>query len=256
MHTGITKYEELSPGDIATMKRARLDSIFTLNGLPMDIDNAFIVRQVYTTLNYVPQYVESCAEVIREVRDAQHFVIHDMPNIRERGWSWAWMTADEFCGWWAASVKALKREFPDIKIGYPRLRTGGGIGDLRGSHHVFLQRSSVALEVADFVAVDVVWRCGEDSLSELYDAVYYVAYVQYTTGLPVMVTYHNNNNNVSKQQKAEQYVAFLSELNDNHLAFAAFCHTLSSDLRSDLWSVWRTEKGESVIPKVIGKRKF
>jgi hypothetical protein len=255
MHTGITKYEELSPGDIATMKRARLDSIFTLNELEMNT-NAFIVRQVYVPLNYVPQYVESCAEVIGEVHDAQHFVIHDMPNIRERGWSWAWLTSNEFSGWWAASVRGVKERFPDIKIGYPRLRTGGGIGDLRGSHHVFLQGSEAAIEVADFVAVDVTWRCGEDCLSELYDAVYYVAFVRHITDLPVMVTYHNNNNNVSKQQKAEQYVEFLKELHDNDLAFAAFCHTLSSDLRSDLWSVWRTEKGESVIPKIVGKREF
>lgn len=255
MRVAVTKYDEFTDDDVATMERAKIDGVFVLNDLKVPAD-VFVIRQIYTQLDHVDRYVESCAEIIEASPDCTHFVLHDASNESGRGWGWAWLTPQEFSGWWRACAIKIKDNYPDIKIGYPRLKKGMDIGVLRGSHHDFLRDSRPALEVSDFVGMDVTWQCGEGNLMQMYDNIYYVAYTKHVTGLPVMVTYHNSNNNVAKRQKAGQYLTFLKELSDNNLAFFAACHTLSSDLRSDLWSVWRTTRGESPIPRIIGRRDF
>ena len=250
---GATKYETMSSDDVRTMRNANANAVYTLNDtyIPEEFK---AVRQLYVNLDHVEQYTESALKVIRE-SNSLYYVLHDLPNIKEYGFGWAWKTAYWFSGWWERCAEAIKKEEPDILLGYPRLRRGYDIDIIQGCNHVFLEESRAAVEASDFISVDVSWTCGNE-WTEMYDAIYYIVYIQSMYQRPIVVTYCNKNNNVKKEMKGEQYVKFLGELNNMDGIIGAFCHTLSSPVMHNKWVAWRTDKIESVIPSKIKTRTF
>jgi len=250
---GATKYEAMSSLDVRTMRKANTDSVYTLNDTYVP-DEFMSVRQIYVSLDYVEPYAERALEVIRSTHD-QYYVLHDLPNIKERGYGWAWQTAYWFSGWWQAVARKIRESEPDIMLGYPRLRRGYDIDLIQGCNHTFLEGSIAAINESDFITINTSWTCGNE-WTEMYNALYYIVYVQYMYQRPIIVTYCNKNNNVKKEMKGDQYVEFLNKLNDMDGIIGAFCHTLSSPMRFNKWIAWRTDKIESVIPSKIKGRAF
>jgi hypothetical protein len=249
MYIGTTKYQQLTAADIDTYNFSKINALYTFNDTKIDVPS-FVVRQVYCKLNYVKQYAEECLRIIRRSDPGSFFVIHDMPNTSEGGYGWAWQKPAPFAEWWRAVIVEIKKQEPSVTVGFPRIKRGWGIDLLQHQSHSFMRDSEYVFGVADFIGVDTMWSCGED-WTEMYNALYYIAYLQSTYKKPLVVTYHNHNNNVKKRVKGTQYIEFLRELNSIDGIIAAFCHTLSSGDPAEIWISWRTEKVESVIPSIF-----
>jgi hypothetical protein len=248
---GVTKFDsQLTDKDKSTIDSVGINALLTLNDLGIS-HQVVIVRQIYETLDHIDIYVEKCIETI-DATDSEMFILHDKPNISGCGYGWAWRNPEEFAYWFTEVSKRLRKE-RDVQIGYPGLKNCWDIYEAQMSHHVFMRESIAAVEDADFVNVSLSWKCNTD-WREMYNKIYYLLYLEKVYGKPMICTYFNNNNNVSKEMKGEQYVEFNKELSlHSDRMFATFSHTLSSNDNNDLWVTWQTQNGKSAIPKIFSK---
>jgi hypothetical protein len=248
MYIGITKTGSFTKQDTETYTDALLDSVYAFNTLQAPPGSA-VIQQIHCKLDYVKPYTARCLDIIRD-STAETFVVHDMPNTSEGGFGWAWQQPAPFAAWWAAVADEIRMHAPNVLLGFPRMKQGYDIDLLQRSDYDFTKECAYAFHKADFLTVDAVWACGDD-WTEMYNALYRVAYISHVYEKPLVITYHNRNNNIKKRVKGAQYVEFVEGLQKIDGIIGAFCHTLSSDDPAELWVSWRTDKKESIIPSMF-----
>jgi len=254
MLVGITKLSgDVTDGDVATMQNARIEAVYTTIDKTPEHGMTFYI--IYEKLEHVDIYTDKLINKIAPLYGAGHryFDLHNRPNTSGFGYNWAWLNGKEFSVWFCEMSKRLKATFPEILIGYPKLSYGPDIGAMQLSNDKFLSESQRAIECADFMSVQVHWKSREFDTA-IFDAVHYLAYVRHMFEKDIIVIYHNNNNNVQKALKGHQYLMFLDYTRKIDGVIGAFCHTLSSPSKDDMWVTWRSRSNESPIPSIIANR--
>lgn len=233
----------LEEQDWDTIRTARIEAI-KVSAL-QDFKTLFVVYHPPTDLEYARKVQEAYKKGIR------YFILHRYPNHIEFGFERWWRSGKVFSNWWADNVKALKRVFPEAKIGVPAMRPGGDSELVQADSWRFFSECGKALMISDFYELECSWNgwyemrqqlCRIDSYCALYEK-------------PVAVTFYNCNSNIPKLEKANQYVAFCEELKRHDKVFVAFVRRLSSPKETDKFYVLRGEQvgSPSIIAEKLGE---
>jgi len=256
MLVGITKlFGELDQRDMETMQNARADALYaTIDHPPMIKDTIYLI---YEWLKKKDEFLDVLYEKIEPIYNLgyRYFELHHKPNVSGGGYTWAWQNGKQFARWFCVISEELRNTFPEIKVGYPSLSYGPDIGGIQVGCDKFLFESREAIDASDFISVLVHWKSrGLDT--EIFDAIHYLAYVRYMFDKDVVAVYYNNNNNVQKAVKGQQYLMFLDYTKNIDGVIGAFGHTLSSPSKNDMWITWRSRNSESSIPEIIASREW
>jgi hypothetical protein len=203
-----------------------------------------------------PPSTDEFANIVRKAHgmDYNWFIIHRHPNCAYMGFGHYWFRGEEFADWWIEVRNAIAAELPDAKWGVPAMRPSGDLGKIFANSEAFFEECREAVEAADFFEMEIRWKREEDILPSIWRV---DSYQRRFPDKLAVVNFCNINANVSKREKAEQYLRFYEELDkrDNVLAALIFC--ISSRSPSHKFVTFRSETGiqkPNAIPRILGDR--
>jgi len=177
-------------------------------------------------------------------QDVNTLEVFSQPNLSFNGWGKLWRDGKDFSGFFTSLVEWIKADFPGMRLGFPGLSTGNPVEGIRQDWRKFLEQCDAALDVADWVGIDLSWGGRE----ELNHPEFGAAHQTYRLWLPektLMITrFWTTRQTGSEQAKGEDYLAFYHNLQDLPGYLAAFLF---------IPAVVNPEQ-KGIIPTIIGTR--
>jgi hypothetical protein len=131
-----------------------------------------------------------------------------------------------------------------MRLGFPGLSTGVPVEGIRQDWRKFLEQCDAALDVADWVGVDLSWGTREELTHTDFGAAHQT-YRLWLPEKPLMITrFWTTRQTGSEQAKGEDYLVFYQHLQKltGYLAAFLFIPSVVSSEQKD------------IIPTIIGKR--
>ncbi|MBW8010128.1 MAG: M23 family metallopeptidase [Chloroflexi bacterium] len=186
----------------------------------------------------------------------RYFEIHRSPNLQSEGWSYSWISGEDFGRWWIDVVNILKDRFPQARYGFPGISPGGQVEGQRLDAKTFLEQADAAILAADWVGVNCFWVSEQQMNSDNYGMFYRYLRERYPDKLMFITEFGNVHGATNLQTKGRQYNQYYQHLRDISGLAAAFSNIIHSTRSFDSM-VWRDKDGGlSPITIEVAQRNF
>jgi hypothetical protein len=191
----------------------------------------------------------------REKR-CRYVEVHNEPNHFSEGLDLHWQSAGGFAAYYLGVARAIRRDYPELLIGYPGLWPSAGENDARTDVANWLLTISALAkqDLIDWLGAHSYWTT-ETQMDDPAHGRYYRRFRSF--GVPVFITEFSNNSTLaSHADKAAQYVRYYASLGRDGVS-AAYCYVSSAAGGEFANEVWVTAQGAvTAIPDIVGARKF
>ncbi len=186
----------------------------------------------------------------------RYFQIHEMPNLGQFGWRKSWSSGESFGNWWLRVADILKRDFPEARLGFPGVSSGGHVPGQRLDAGVFLDGADRAMFQADWLGVNCFWNSEAEMNTSTHGRFYEFLRERYPNKLLFITGFGNTNAYTNPVVKGREYVKYYQQLRTTPGVGAAFAQVISSASRYPSM-VWRSEAGvANAIAAQVGRREI
>ena len=181
-------------------------------------------------------------------RGVRFMEIHNEPNLVIEGLGSHWNNGNEFAIWFREVAKGLREALPEVQIGFPGLSPGPSL-EIRYDGMRFYEEANVAVAWADWIGCHCYWlhdASKQGAGMRSWDGGLYYKRLD-TRGKPLLITeFSNPSAEISKAEKAQQYVRYYGMLEGVHSAYS-FVSSASSGFQHETWA-------GSPIAHIVGSR--
>jgi len=200
---------------------------------------------------------QTAADVGRFFRaGVRYFELGQSPNYERDGWGRTWNHGGDYAAWFLKVLERLKAAYPDVKLGFPGLSSGGAIPGLQADSLEFLRAAEDAVHAADWVGVNVYWRTEGERLALGQGMLYEEYLLHYPDKMIVITECGNPAPGVSGEEKSRQIMGFLNTIRRRMGVAAAFLFPLSATSGYDALVARREDGNTEAIIAALGERVF